>query len=215
MKHIQTDLSLPLAVLLAALGWVPSFANADPPNAQAQGRTSDEGKASPRVNALEALSEARNKGKSPKPPGADRSRPSSAPEGESPNPNAPVELKERAGHAAAVGAMQAAADRAKREQVRRTRQRELRTKLKVTTVPPRVRAELRVHARRISRLQRIRVLAADDPAVVARVDALIVKENAHHDRRIAMLVMAGLAAEPAARQGSNEATTDHDDEAEE
>jgi len=211
MKHISTRLSLPLALLLVATGWAPSLVNADPPNAEAPGRASAEGKTAPRVNALQALAEARNKGKAPQSPPADSPREHSAPAGASPNPNAPVELKERAGHAAAVGAMQAAANRAKREQVRRTRQRELRTKLKIATIPPRVRAELRVHARRISRLQRIRALAVSDAAAVARVDALIAKENAHHDRRIAMLVLAGVTVDPANHEGA----ADQDDEAEE
>lgn len=210
MKHIPIRLRLPLALLLVAAGWAPSLVNADPPNAEAPGRASAEGKAAPRVNALQALAEARNKGKAPQSPAAS-ARAHSAPAGEAPNPNAPMELKERAGHAAAVGAMQAAADRARREQVRRTRQRELRTKLKIATIPPRVRAELRVHARRISRLQRIRALAANDAAAVARVDALIAKENSHHDRRIAMLVLAGVTVDPANHEGA----ADQDDEAEE
>lgn len=214
MKHVQTRLSLPLALLLVALGWAPSLANAEPPSAETRGPSAGDGKGAPRVNALQALAEARNKGKAPQSPAANSPRTSSSPASAIPHPDAPVELQERAGHAAAVGAMQAAADGAKREQVRRTRQRELRTKLKVATVPPPLRAELRNHARRISRLQRVRVLAANDAAVVARVDALIAKENTHHDRRIAMLVLAGLAADPADHEGASEGAAD-DDEAEE
>lgn len=194
-------MSVPLATLLS----IALTAYADPPSDAPPAET----KAKVRPHALEVLAEARNKGKAQ--PAPNTRAPNAAATNATSNPDAPVELKERAGQSGAVAAMKAAADRARREQVRRTRQRELRSKLKVSTIPPRVRAELRNHARRISRLQRIRVLGAEDAALVARVDALIAKENTHHDRRIAILVLAGLAADPAAR----EATADQDDEAEE
>lgn len=197
-----------VSVLASALLCLALTAHADPPTATPPA----EAKAKVRPSALQALAEARNKGKAQ---AATNTRGPNAATSAAQTPDAPMELKERAGQSGAVAAMKAAADRAKREQVRRGRQRELRTKLKVPTIPPRVRVELRNHARRISRLQRIRVLAAEDAVVVARVDALIAKENANHDRRIAVLVLAGLAADPAAREGASENHTDQDDEAEE
>ncbi len=89
---------------------------------------------------------------------------------------------------AALSAMHAAARRAKRDQARRARHTELRAKLRNREIPPSVRAELRTHARRISRLQRIRVLAGQDTALIVRVDGLIVRENARHERRLAVLI---------------------------
>ncbi len=60
---------------------------------------------------------------------------------------------------------------------------------------PAVRAELKVHAWRLARLHRIRQLAtgadAGKPDVVARVDALIAKEQARHDKRMATLQSKG------------------------
>lgn len=51
---------------------------------------------------------------------------------------------------------------------------------------PEVRAELRRHAWTMARLNRLRLLSAaeDRPDLVSRVEALIAKENARHERRM-------------------------------
>ena len=58
----------------------------------------------------------------------------------------------------------------------------------LATRPP-VKAELTLHARRMARLNRMRVLAQAEgkDALVARIDKLIVKETARHDRRMQTL----------------------------
>jgi hypothetical protein len=56
-------------------------------------------------------------------------------------------------------------------------------------VPPAVREELRRHAQRIARLQRIRIVATEqnDRDSVARVDKLVARENARHEKRLPAL----------------------------
>ena len=56
--------------------------------------------------------------------------------------------------------------------------------LKGRAMTPALREALRIHARRLARLDRVRVLAdeAKDAEVVARVDKLIAKETARHDK---------------------------------
>lgn len=58
---------------------------------------------------------------------------------------------------------------------------------------PAVRAELKVHAWRMARLDRIKELASanDKKDVVARVDKLIEKENARHDKHMGVLKTKG------------------------
>ncbi|MEZ4227133.1 MAG: hypothetical protein R3B13_39710 [Polyangiaceae bacterium] len=60
---------------------------------------------------------------------------------------------------------------------------------------PAVRAELRMHGRRVARLNRIRALAKADgkDAVVTRVDKLLEKENSRHQKH-----METLKSQPAA-----------------
>jgi hypothetical protein len=124
--------------------------------------------------ALGALRAARSKGKKPGAP--------------TPHDDATLAHPDDGAKHAALVAMHAAARRAKRDQARRQRHTELRAKLKGRAVPPSVRIELRTHARRISRLQRIRVLAGEDAALIVRVDGLIARENQRHERRLATLI---------------------------
>jgi hypothetical protein len=58
---------------------------------------------------------------------------------------------------------------------------------------PLVRAEVKLHVRRIARLERMRYVAEteDKPALLARIDALLVKERTRHDRRIEALKANG------------------------
>lgn len=72
---------------------------------------------------------------------------------------------------------------------RQARRAELKEKLGDDIKRPVVKAELRLHARRSARLNRIRVLAKADgkDALVTRVDALIAKEKARHEKRVAAL----------------------------
>lgn len=77
-----------------------------------------------------------------------------------------------------------------REARRDERKKELKEKwgAKVLERGP-VQAELKVHARRKARLARIRALAKEEgkDAVVERVDKLLEKENARHERHMATL----------------------------
>ncbi len=68
----------------------------------------------------------------------------------------------------------------------RAKARALRS-LRGKKITPAFREEFRRHARRTARLQRIREMAGDsgDRKMVAKVDALTVRENARHDRFLA------------------------------
>lgn len=110
---------------------------------------------------------------------------------------------------AALTAMHAAAHRAKRDQARRQRQEELRGRLKNREIPTAVRVELRNHSRRISRLQRIRLLAGEDTALIARVDAVIARENTRHEQHMVVLIAR------AAKAPKSEDDHEQDDEVEE
>jgi hypothetical protein len=88
----------------------------------------------------------------------------------------------------------AAEDRAERQRVRNERWAELRTHLSgqpsdPAAIAPPLREELEHHARRMARLERIRRTAADvnDNEAIAQADALIARENARHERRVAVL----------------------------
>jgi hypothetical protein len=77
---------------------------------------------------------------------------------------------------------------------RRKRWGELRGKLAgqpadPEAVNPALRAELKHHARRVARLHRVRAVAQEssDAESVARVDALLAKENQRHERRVSAL----------------------------
>jgi uncharacterized coiled-coil DUF342 family protein len=70
------------------------------------------------------------------------------------------------------------------KQRQKARRKELREKWGDATKRPEVRAELKVHARRIARLERARKVAdtAGKKELVARIDKLLEKERARHQR---------------------------------
>jgi len=76
----------------------------------------------------------------------------------------------------------------RRDEVRRERAEELRGRLKSRGIPSPLRAELRTHAKRIAQIERIRTLAAADANLIKRVDAMLVRENERHTRRMTRLV---------------------------
>ena len=77
----------------------------------------------------------------------------------------------------------------KRKERRKARRDELKEKLGDDLKRPAVKAELKIHARRMARLNRIRVVAKAEgkDEVVKRVDTLIAKEKARHDKHIETL----------------------------
>jgi hypothetical protein len=77
-------------------------------------------------------------------------------------------------------------------------------------IPPAMREELRHHARRMAKLTRIRAIATDkkDAAVTKRCDALITREQARHEAKMAQLEKA-LPPPVPARAAAN---THEDDE---
>lgn len=81
-----------------------------------------------------------------------------------------------------------------RAERRRERRMELRKRFGRAIAEPAVRAELELHARRAARLKRLQFLAATErtgkkrTAVLARVDRLLVAENARHDQAMQRLV---------------------------
>jgi hypothetical protein len=93
----------------------------------------------------------------------------------------------------AVGATN---DNARLRTARRAAWRQLASDVdKPQSLAPNVREELRRHAQRVARLQRIRKLASEKPdaAVVARADKLLELENARHQKKL-QLFMAGVRA---------------------
>jgi hypothetical protein len=48
--------------------------------------------------------------------------------------------------------------------------------------------ELKTHAKRLAQIERIRVLATADAKLTARIDAMLVRENERHTRRMTRLV---------------------------
>lgn len=115
-----------------------------------------------------------------------------------------VEEAAREGHPsgveqqAALKAMQGALRRASRDNVRKQRHEELQLRLKGREMSAPIRLELRNHARRMSRLQRIRLLAVTtDPTLLVRIDGLIARETARHEHRMTALVARVSAAAPA------------------
>jgi len=83
--------------------------------------------------------------------------------------------------------------RATRKQRRAAHLAKLKHKWGGLVTHPAVRAELKVHAWRMARLDRVRELAAaeDKTDVVARVDKLIAKEQARHDKHMGVLKTKG------------------------
>jgi hypothetical protein len=77
-------------------------------------------------------------------------------------------------------------------------------------IPPAMREELRHHARRMARLARIRAIASDkkDEAVTKRCDALITREQARHQAKMAQLDKA--LPPPAPRPAANTPEDDED-----
>jgi hypothetical protein len=80
-----------------------------------------------------------------------------------------------------------------RAERRRQRLAEIKQKWGAIEDKPAARAEFKVHAWRLARLQRIRALAEADGKtdVVARVDKLIQKENDRHEKHMAVLQKDG------------------------
>lgn len=81
-------------------------------------------------------------------------------------------------------------------------------------IPPAMREELRHHARRMARLTRIRAIANDkkDVAVTKRCDALITREQARHEAKMAQLEKA--LPPPAPARAAASAHEDDEDPAE-
>jgi chromosome segregation ATPase len=77
---------------------------------------------------------------------------------------------------------------------------------KPSDVPPAAREELRHHAQRMAKLQRIHALAASkaDKATIARCDKLLVREQARHQQKIAALLPQGQAAAKPAPEPDDE-----------
>jgi hypothetical protein len=97
----------------------------------------------------------------------------------------------------AVKAMQGALQRAARDHERKQRQRALQRRLNGRELSGPIRMELRNHARRTSRLQRIRQLAVTaDPALLARIDRLVALESGRHERHLTNLITRANAAGP-------------------
>jgi len=97
----------------------------------------------------------------------------------------------------AIKAMQGALRRANRQQARKQRHGELQGRLHGQELSSPMRAELRNHARRESRLQRIRAVAVTaDPALLPRIDQLIARETVRHEQRLTALIARAKAAAP-------------------
>jgi len=79
-------------------------------------------------------------------------------------------------------------EHARRDELRRERAKELRGRLKSRGIPNQLRAELRTHAKRVAQIARIRTLAAADAKLTKRIDAMVVRENERHSRRMTRLV---------------------------
>lgn len=104
------------------------------------------------------------------------------------------EARKDAREARADGGLPEDQQRKQRRERRREHRAELRQKWGDALLRhPAVRAELRTHAWRLARLHRVRQLAdaAGKKAVVERVDALIAKEQARHDKHMATLKSKG------------------------
>lgn len=87
-------------------------------------------------------------------------------------------------------ALGASNEHALRKQARRSAWRRMSGRVeRPRDVPPAVREELRRHAQRIARLRRIRLVATEqsDRDSVARVDKLVARENARHEKRLPAL----------------------------
>jgi hypothetical protein len=87
-------------------------------------------------------------------------------------------------------AVGATGENARRRHARRMAWRQLSNQVeRPQDVPPSVREELRRHAQRLARLQRIRALANEkkEPALVARADALIAREEQRHTTKLEVL----------------------------
>jgi len=93
-------------------------------------------------------------------------------------------------HQIARDAVGATGENVLRKQARRSAFRRLAGRVEQPRdVPPSVREELRRHAQRIARLRRIRFIATEqnDRESVARVDALVARENARHEKQLPQL----------------------------
>lgn len=98
---------------------------------------------------------------------------------------------------AVVKAMQGALQRANRDQHREQRSQELHARLHGRELSAPIRAELRNHARRLSRLLRVRRLAVTtDAALLPRIDTLVARETARHDARLSLLIAQSKPAAP-------------------
>lgn len=107
-------------------------------------------------------------------------------------------------------AVGATGENARRRHARRMAWRQLSNQVeRPQDVPPGVREELRRHAQRLARLQRIRTLANEkkEPALVARTDALIAREEQRHTKKLAVLWSAMHA-----QGGANRAKTSEEED---
>lgn len=188
---MRTPRRLLAMLVLSGMLSVAAITFADPP-AEPQKRA---------PAALEALRKAREQPRKPSPNPVQAALTEHRGDGTAPN--------------AALKAMQAAARRAKREQARKLRHQELQGRLHGREATATIRAELRTHARRSSQLQRIRRLAIEtDPALLARIDGVIAREDARHERRLAVLIARAPQAKPAVNDDSTH-DREHEDEVEE
>jgi hypothetical protein len=92
-------------------------------------------------------------------------------------------------------------DRAERQRERhRERAEELRARYGRLLGEPAVQVELRLHARRMARLQTLRRVAEKEgkTALLPRIDKLIEKERTRHQRHMEVLKSRGAAATPSA-----------------
>jgi hypothetical protein len=76
-----------------------------------------------------------------------------------------------------------------------------------SAIAPPIRAELRAHARRVAKLQRIAIVATDagDTDAVTRAQTLLQRANARHERRLAQLAGGGSLPAPAAEAADENA----------
>lgn len=79
-------------------------------------------------------------------------------------------------------------DVALRARLRGERAKELRGRLRGRGISTQVRVELKTHARRLAQIERIRALTTADATLTTRIDAMLVRENERHARRMTRLI---------------------------
>jgi hypothetical protein len=123
------------------------------------------------------------KGKDGAAPGASASAAASAMAGSPPGPEDEKAKEERAAKAKAKMEERKAKAKEHRAEIKK----KVEEKLKGQPMVAAMKEELKRHARRLARLERAKDVATDanDTETVARVDKLIAKENARHDKWMA------------------------------